>query len=141
MRTHAGQISLPGGRRDPGDASAADTALREAHEEIGLDPDNVEVIGYLADHPTITGYRVTPVVGLVRNPFQPVHHAAEVASVFEVPLELVLDPGNYHRKQLTRNGATVPYFEILHGGYRIWGATAGILRELARHIQSHDRSA
>ena len=140
LRNHAGQISLPGGLRDPGDPSAAHAALREAHEEVGLPPEEVEVIGFLGDHPTITGFRVTPVVGVVRRPFKAAFDVSEVAAVFEVPLAWVLDPLNYQRKTLTRDGAEVHFFEILHGSYRIWGATAAILRDFADHIRLHDHA-
>lgn len=136
LRSHQGQISFPGGGRDPGDTSAADNALREAHEEIGLNRACVEILGYLDDYPTITRYRVTPVVGLVRGQTEFRGDPAEVAEIFEVPMELVLDPRAYQRKMLTREGLTVPFFELNHEGYRIWGATAGMLWNLCEKVNA-----
>lgn len=132
LRHHGGQISFPGGARDPGDASAAAAALRETQEEVGLDPDTVEVFGYLDDYPTVTGFRITPVVGCVAAPFEPQASPDEVAEVFEVPLSIVLDPRNYHRKSFKRMGFTVPYYEVRYGDYQIWGATAGMLWDLCQ---------
>lgn len=130
LRSHQGQISFPGGRRDPGDASAADNALREAWEEVGLDPARVEVLGYLDDYPTVSRYRVTPVLGLVQGPVVPVVDPGEVAEVFEVPMARVLDPASYRRKAFSRDGLVIPYYELEWPQHRIWGATAGMLREL-----------
>lgn len=135
LRSHKGQISFPGGRRDEGDASAAANALREAEEEIGLPPANVEVIGYLDDYPTMTRYLVTPVVGIVSGEPELRPHEGEVAEVFEVPLAFVLDPASFERKLLSRDGINVPFFELNHGPYRIWGATAGMLWNLAQKMQ------
>ncbi len=132
LASHGGQVSFPGGRRDPSDASAAGNALREAQEEIGLDPARVEVIGYLDDFPTISRYRVTPVVGLIEAPFEPVIQASEVAEAFEVPLSCVLDPRAYRRRSLTREGLAIPFFELDWAPQRVWGATAGMLHELCR---------
>lgn len=134
LRSHQGQISFPGGGRDAVDASAAANALREAQEEVGLDPASVEVIGYLDDYPTISRYLVTPVVGLVRGSLSTVADPGEVAEVFQLPLEIVLDPLAYTRKTLSRDGLVVPYYEINWSGYRIWGATAGMLRDLCRKV-------
>lgn len=134
LRNHKGQVSFPGGRRDPEDPTLAACALREAQEEVGLPPENVEIIGYLDDYPTTTRYRVTPVVALVRPPGEFVFDAGEVAEIFEVPLALLLDPARYAPKVLTKDGLKVPFFEISHGGHRIWGATAGMLRNLCRKI-------
>lgn len=134
LSSHKGQISFPGGRRDEVDASAAANALREAQEEVGLDPASVEVIGYLDDYPTISRYRVTPVVGLVYGPVSTVADPSEVAEILQVPLEIVLDPQSYQRKSLSRDGLVVPYYEINWSGYRIWGATAGMLRDLCRKV-------
>lgn len=134
LRSHKGQISFPGGRREDADESAAHAALREAHEEVGLEPRQVEVIGYLDDYPTVTRYRVTPVVGLVggRPRFAP--DPTEVAEIFEVPLAFVLEPRNFERKLLSREGFNVPFFELNYGGHRIWGATAGMLWNLAQKV-------
>lgn len=134
LRNHSGQVSFPGGRRDPEDLSLAACALREAQEEVGLSPANVTVIGYLDDYPTTTRYRVTPVVALVEPPESFVFDAGEVAAIFEVPLSLLLDTRRYESKILSKQGLNVPFFEIRHDGHRIWGATAGMLRDLCRKV-------
>jgi 8-oxo-dGTP pyrophosphatase MutT (NUDIX family) len=134
LRQHKGQISFPGGRVDGSDASMTATALREAQEEVGLDPAHVQVIGYLDDYPTFTGYRITPVVGLVHEAFVPVTHPGEVAATFELPMSTLLAEGMFERKSFNRDGTLVPFFELNFGEYRIWGATAGILWELRSKI-------
>lgn len=136
LRNHKGQVSFPGGRRDPDDPSLTACALRESEEEVGLAPANAEVIGYLDDYPTTTRYRVTPVVALVEPPEQFVFDAGEVAAVFEVPLALLLDQQSYQSKMLTKEGLNVPFFEVHHEGHRIWGATAGMLRDLCRKVSA-----
>ena len=136
MNSHKGQISFPGGRRDEIDISAAANALREAQEEVGLDPSQVDVLGYLNDYPTISRYRVTPVVGLIDSDFTPVAAPAEVAEVFEIPMDIVLDPRAYRRKSLSREGLILPFYELNWGGYRVWGATAGMLKDLCKRV--HD---
>ncbi|MBL6749392.1 MAG: CoA pyrophosphatase [Nevskia sp.] len=130
LRQHKGQVSFPGGRLDETDSNMTAAALREAHEEVGLDPAGVQVIGYLDDYPTFTGYRITPVVGVVREAFTPVTHPGEVAATFELPMTTLLSEGAFERKAFTRDGLTVPFFELNYGEHRIWGATAGILWEL-----------
>lgn len=134
LRSHRGQVAFPGGRRDAGDRSAAENALREAEEEIGLPRSEVEVIGYLDDYPTSSLYRVTPVVGLVRELPALRLDAAEVATVFEVPLALLLDPQRYVQKSLLRDNLRLPFYEVLYDDYRIWGATAGMLWTLCRRF-------
>lgn len=132
LRHHKGQISFPGGRRDEGDASLADAALREAHEEVGLPPSQVELIGYLDDHPTLTGFRITPVVGLVHAPFEPQPHAGEVAELIELPLSIVLDRQRFTSEPIERLGARLMAQVLNYGPHRIWGATASILWDLRR---------
>ena len=134
LRSHKGQISFPGGRRETSDASAAAAALREAEEEVGIPSSAVEVIGYLDDYPTVTGYLVTPVVSLVDDVKEIRPCAREVAEVFEVPLPFLIEESNFERKVFTRAGLNVPFFELNHGGYRIWGATAGMLWNLAQKM-------
>lgn len=124
---HAGQISFPGGRTDPGDMTAADTALRECAEEIGLPTEHVEVLGTLSEYVTVTGYRVTPVVGFVRAPFQLSLDPFEVADAFEVPLRFLLDPMNHQRNTVVHQGRERHYYAVPFGARYIWGATAGML--------------
>ncbi|GAA4757600.1 hypothetical protein GCM10023264_27190 [Sphingomonas daechungensis] len=134
MRTHAGQVAFPGGRLDPGeDATAA--ALREAWEELGLDPAAAEVVGEIDPYRTITGYRVSPVLAVVRPDQALSPHEEEVADWFEAPLEFVLDPANQQRKSALFQGRERHYYEILWNGRRIWGATAAMLVNLSRRIQ------
>ena len=127
LRQHKGQISFPGGRRDDTDVSYADAALREANEEVGIPRDAVEVIGYLEDMPTLSGFRITPVIGLVHRAFDARPHAAEVSEVIEVPLDEILFGDRFERRPLERFGVTFPTHELDYRGARIWGATAAIL--------------
>jgi len=135
LARHAAQISFPGGRLDPGDADVASAALRETREEIGLDPVHVNVFGYLPDHLVISGFRVTPVLGLVTPPFSLELNPAEVAGVFEVPLEHVLDSAN-HKARLRRVGdEDMLLYDIPWQGQNIWGATAGMLLTFVRMLE------
>ncbi|MFA5940290.1 MAG: CoA pyrophosphatase [Sinimarinibacterium sp.] len=134
LRSHRGQISFPGGGRDDSDRDAVENALREAQEEVGLNPARVEVIGYLDDYPTLTRYLVTPVVGLIDGEPELQIDANEVAEVFEAPLSFLLDPASYERKLLSRDGLNVPFFELNWEQHRIWGATAGMLWNLAQKV-------
>jgi 8-oxo-dGTP pyrophosphatase MutT (NUDIX family) len=127
---HAGQISFPGGRTESHDDSPAATALRETFEEIGLPHSLVEVLGMLPEYTTVTGYRVTPVVGLVDPPPALSLDAFEVAEAFEVPLTFFLDPGNHQRNTLQYQGRTRHYYAMPYGQRYIWGATAGMLMNL-----------
>ena len=134
LRTHAGQVSFPGGHIEATDPSPAAAALREAHEEIGLDPGLVSIAGYLPDHIVITGFRITPVVGFVRAGFALVPDVEEVQGTFEVPLDYIFDPANIHlqRRRLIGSGAEVGFWDIPFEGRTIWGATAGMLLTLYR---------
>jgi len=135
LARHAAQISFPGGRLDPGDPDVASAALRETQEEIGLDPGHVNVFGYLPDHLVISGFRVTPVLGLVTPPFSLELNPAEVAGVFEVPLGHVLDSAN-HKARLRRVGdEDMLLYDIPWQGQNIWGATAGMLLTFVRMLQ------
>jgi 8-oxo-dGTP pyrophosphatase MutT (NUDIX family) len=134
LKSHSGQVAFPGGRAEPHDASAEFTALREAQEEIGLAPERVEIIGRLPDYRTRTGFRVTPVVGLVAPPLELAPDANEVEEVFEVPLEFLLDPANRQRHTREWEGRQVGFYVFEHGGRTIWGATAGMLVNLYRML-------
>jgi 8-oxo-dGTP pyrophosphatase MutT (NUDIX family) len=136
LKDHAGQISFPGGRIEPGDADAWHAALREAHEEIGLSDKFVEFAGYLPDHWVGTGFRVTPVVGFVNPGYELRIAAAEVHDVFEVPLEFILDEANHKSRERQLFGVTVEAYDIPYGDRNIWGATAGMLLTLRRLLQS-----
>jgi len=127
---HAGQISFPGGRTEAHDESPAATALRETFEEIGLPHHLVEVLGTLPEYTTVTGYRVTPVVGLVDPPPALSLDAFEVAEAFEVPLAFILDPDNHQRNTLQYQGRTRHYYAMPYEQRYIWGATAGMLMNL-----------
>jgi 8-oxo-dGTP pyrophosphatase MutT (NUDIX family) len=131
LSAHAGQISFPGGRSEPEDADAIATALRETQEEVGLPATNVEVIGRLDTFVTGTGFSVTPVVALVRLPFSLRPDPYEVAEVFEVPLAFVVDPINHERHTAEYKGRQHEYFLLPYENRKIWGATAGMLVNLA----------
>lgn len=135
LHHHPGQISFPGGRAEAGDAGPQDTALRETEEEIGLARRHIELLGYLPDYYTGTGFCVTPVVGLVRPPFELKLDAFEVAEVFEVPLAHFLDPLNHQRHSMEVEGRTRRFYAMPYGDYYIWGATAGMLRSLYDLLQ------
>jgi len=130
LSDHAGQISFPGGRTEPGDAGAAQTAMRETHEELGLAAERVEVLGELHQYVTVTGYRVTPVVGLVTPPLELRPDEFEVAEVFEAPLAFLLDAENHQRNSVFWEGRERHYYAIPYQRYYIWGATAGMLMNL-----------
>jgi len=136
LKDHAGQISFPGGRIEPEDASAWHAALREAHEEIGLSESYVEFAGYLPDHWVVTGFRVTPAVGFVSPRYELRIATAEVHDVFEVPLDFILNAAN-HRPRLGRMGdVPIEFYDIQYGERRIWGATAGMLLTFRRLLQA-----
>lgn len=130
LRDHGGQISFPGGRCEPDDASAEVTALREAEEEVGLDPACVEILGRLPQYLTGTGFTITPVVGLVTPPLNLKLDDFEVAEVFEPPLSFLLDSRNHQRQQREFNGISHEFWAMPWNDYYIWGATAGMLVSL-----------
>lgn len=134
LRTHAGQVAFPGGRIDPGE-DAVTAALREAEEELLLPGSRVEVIGTIEPYRTVTGYVVTPVLGVIPPdlPLEP--HEHEVAYWFEAPLGFLLDPANHRRASALFAGQTRHYYEILWNDRRIWGATAAMLVNLSRRLQ------
>ncbi len=132
LKTHAGQISLPGGSLEPGDDNPAAAALREAEEEIGLPREQVEVLGELGPMALPSGFLVTPVVGLIPHDLRFRACSREVADIFQTPLALILNTGAYDRGSYLFAGSRRPTLELRHGDYRIWGATAAILHRLAQ---------
>ncbi|MBL8555704.1 MAG: CoA pyrophosphatase [Phenylobacterium sp.] len=134
LRRHTGQVALPGGRRDPGE-TAVQTALREAHEEVGLEPRFVAPIGLSTPYQTGTGYLITPVVGLVRPGFSLIANPGEVADIFETPFAFLMDMANYeeHERELP-TGEKRRFYATTHDEQYIWGATAGILRALYERL-------
>ncbi len=140
LNKHPGQVSFPGGRIDPEDLHPEAAALREAQEEIGLDPARVEIVGRLADHRTGTGYRITPVIGLLSpgvalDGLGLTASPHEVESIFELPLAVLLDPAAPRQRSRMVNGRPRDYWEWPHPEYHIWGATAAILRSLALRLR------
>lgn len=140
LRSHAGQISFPGGRADPEDKFPCGTALREADEETHIRPAQVHPIGKLDDYPTISKYRVTPVVAWLDAETRTRAQRDEVDEIFEVPLRHLLDPSQYKRATVARFSG-VKVFEIHHGSYRIWGATAGMLWNLQERFNARLESS
>jgi 8-oxo-dGTP pyrophosphatase MutT (NUDIX family) len=134
LKDHSGQVSFPGGRAEPRDPSPEATALRETQEEIGLEPRHVEVLGKLPEYRTRTGFRITPVVGVVAPPFDLAPDAHEVEEVFEVPLSFLLDPRHHRRESRVWQGETRWFFAIAYGERYIWGATAGMLVNFYRYL-------
>ncbi|HEV2865821.1 MAG TPA: CoA pyrophosphatase [Allosphingosinicella sp.] len=135
MRKHPGQISFPGGRVDPDDDGPVAAALREAQEEIGLSPADVNVVGIADRYRTVTGFEVTPVVGVVPPDLALTPHPGEVAAVFEAPLRYLLDPAHQRVRSAEWRGRMRSYFEIEWEGRRIWGATAAMIVNLSRRLE------
>ena len=137
LAAHAGQISFPGGRAEEVDVSPVDTALREAHEEIGLARRHVEIIGQLPDYLTGTGYHITPVVGLLTPPFELTADAGEVAEIFEVPLAHLMNGAHHQRLSIDLPaGGRRSFYAMPYERYFIWGATAGMLRNLFHFLRA-----
>ena len=132
LTNHAGQVSFPGGRAEEDDSSPIETALRETEEEIGLTRRHVEIIGVLPDHVTASAYIVTPVVGLVTPPFDLTAESNEVADIFEVPLQFLMDGMTHQRMSfdLPDGGGRRSFYAMPYERFFIWGATAGMLRNL-----------
>ena len=138
MPSHAGQISFPGGKAHPDDASPVATALREAHEEVNITPDSVDVVGALGVHKGGLGFSVTPIVGIVDPQEDLVACPREVAEIFEVPVDFVADLKNHVTEQREHKGVKYNMFAAPYGRFHIWGLTAGILRTLAETLQDRE---
>ena len=134
LKHHPGQVAFPGGKRDDTDASLEACALREAWEEIGLTPACVQVLGSLPTHETVTGFTVTPILGVISDAFSPAPQAEEVEEVFTVPLSHLLDPACYTIERRLWRGVWRSYYAVPYGPYYIWGATARMLRGLADRV-------
>jgi 8-oxo-dGTP pyrophosphatase MutT (NUDIX family) len=134
LKRHAGQIALPGGRMEPTDRDPAATALREAQEEVGLDPSFVETLGYLDAYRTGTGFRIFPVVSLVQPDFTLMLDAREVADAFEVPLAFLMDEANHRTETRFWRGQERRFYAMPFEERYIWGATAGIMRNMQRRL-------
>jgi 8-oxo-dGTP pyrophosphatase MutT (NUDIX family) len=134
LRTHAGQVAFPGGRVDADDSNVAAAALREAQEEVGIDPSQVAVWGTADPYRTVTNYSVVPVLGTIPPDLSLVPHEREVADLFEAPLAFLLDPANQRAVTAEFQGRMRTYYQIDWEGRRIWGATAAMLVNLTRRL-------
>ncbi len=137
LKSHAGQISLPGGTKEEQDPDFKTTALRESEEEIGLRADQVEVIGRLGDMALPSGFQITPFVGLIDSGLQFAPSPDEVSDIFQAPLELILDPAAYRHSTMFVNSTERAILELMYEDYRIWGATAAILYHLANEVHKY----
>lgn len=134
LRSHAGQVAFPGGKIDDGDTGAISAALREAHEELSIDPADVEILGVADTYYSGSGYRIEPVVGIIPADLPLIPNPDEVDDWFEVPLSFLLDPANAVRRSAEWNGQLRTYYDMQWGERRIWGVTAGIVANLARRL-------
>lgn len=134
LSSHSGQVAFPGGRIDPTDLSPEAAALREAEEEIGLDPGHVEIVGRMPDYVSGSGYRIAPVLSVVRPGFHLSINEHEVDAAFEVPLRFLMDPANHAQNSREFDKQVWVYYDMPYGGQRIWGVTAGIIRTLYERL-------
>ncbi|PHS73216.1 MAG: CoA pyrophosphatase [Cycloclasticus sp.] len=138
LHHHPGQVSFPGGRADAIDVSPIDTALRETEEEVGINKQLIEIAGVIEPFLTVTDFNVIPIVGFVEPSFELKIDTFEVAEVFEVPLSILMNQSGYQRKKIFWQGENRHYWEIMHNGYQIWGATASMLYEFASRLNNED---
>ena len=131
LKQHPGQVSFPGGKSEKTDKSLVATALRETKEEIGINNKNVEILGQLSKHVTITGFKITPFIGKIRTGFSTKIQTSEVSEIFEVPLSYLSNPKNFRVETVKWKGKKRFFYSIPYGPYYIWGATARILKNLA----------
>ena len=134
LTNHSGQVAFPGGRIDPDDASPEDAALRETFEEIGLGREHIEIIGRMPDYVSGSGFRIAPVLSVVRPGFELTINEYEVDAVFEAPLSFLMDPANHRRDSRMWNELEWFFYDMPYGGQRIWGVTAGIIRTLYERL-------
>lgn len=138
LRHHPGQVAFPGGKVDPGDATPLAAALRESHEEIGLLPTDVQILGAMPPHETVTGFIVTPFIGVVPPDFTPIPEFGEVDEVFAVPLAFLMNRANHRQQARVWNGRMRPYLVMPYGPWYIWGATARMIAALAAAYEGAD---
>jgi 8-oxo-dGTP pyrophosphatase MutT (NUDIX family) len=138
LKHHPGQVSFPGGKVEASDDNAQSAALREAHEEIGLNPMSVEVLGKLAPHETVTGFDIQPYIGRIASDFIAKREIGEVDEVFEVPIAYLANPENYRIEGRVWLGAKRYYYVAPYGPYYIWGATARVLKQFADRMSQYD---
>lgn len=140
LKHHAGQISFPGGKAEDSDNSLVETAYREAREEVGLKSEHLRLIGKLGEYKTISGFAVYPIIAIYEHPLDIskdlIIDDNEVADVFHVPLEFLMDESNYFSETIRRNNYSFPVYFVPFEGKMIWGATAGILAQLQQHVES-----
>lgn len=134
LKHHPGQVAFPGGKVDAGDGSVIGTALREAREEVALPSETVEILGTLPVHTSVTRFVVTPVIGLVSRPFEPICEPGEVTEIFAPPLDFLMERSRYLVEGRMWQGSIRRYYAVPWGPYYIWGATARILRGLAERM-------
>ena len=141
LEHHPGQISFPGGHIERHDADPVAAALRETTEEVGLPASHIDVVGRLDTYITRTGFSITPVIALIRPPFELTLDSGEVAEAFEVPLAFFLDPANHHRHDRDFEGTKRSFYAMPYGGYYIWGATAGMLVNIYQTLVDAPRAS
>lgn len=134
LRSHSGQVAFPGGRIDPEDSSPEAAALRETHEEIGIEPQAFELVGRMPDYVSGSGYRIAPVLAVADPAARMTINPAEVAAAFEVPLDFLMDPENHRTESRVWNGRERHYWVMPYGERHIWGVTAGIIRTLYERL-------